>query len=510
MRDEEASMISPPRRALFPLFALLLVAAAARADLRGEIEIAIRGGSLDGASVGISVLEAGPGAGRTLVGLRDDEMMIPASNLKLFTTGAALHMLGAEFRFKTRMIRSRARLTIVGDGDPGFGDPDLLALMTAPGEEAVGMGVEQFLDLWVEAVVASGVEHLEEIVVDDSVFDREYVHPTWPRDQLNRRYCAEVSGLAFHLNQIHFYPVPRPGQRPSLTLYEPRTSAIIIDNNATSETGVHGDDTVWIARKLGTNRLTFYGNVKHRYRTPVPATVHAMPSLFGDLFAERLRLRGIRVDRVRLIEPAEVPTFGPTLGPAVYTPITTAIARCNRDSQNLYAESLTKRMGYAATGQPGSWLNGASIVRLVVHERLQDAAISSRLKIADGSGLSRDNAVAPATLTAWLNTFHNDPSLGPLFIESLAVGGESGTLRHRFESADLHGATVHGKSGYINGVSCLSGYVTMPDGRRCCFSIMINDLHVPTSRAKKLQERVVQAIADEMARTAERLGAASE
>ena len=248
-----------------------------------------------------------------------------------------------------------------------------------------------------------------------------------------------------------------------------------------------------------------------------------------------------------------MPSVGPTLGPAIYTSMSTVITRCNRDSQNLYAESLIKRMGYAVTGQPGSWLNGAAIVRIVVRDRLQNAALSSQLKIADGSGLSRENAIAPATLTAWLNSFHNDKTLGPMFIGSLAVGGQSGTLRQRFTTADLHGATVRAcstghevqagdecvvvaeprarpvseparplgaapptvlaepsKSRFINGVSCLSGYVTKPDGRARCFSIMINDLDVPTSRAKKLQDAIVRAIADDMAREPERVGTASE
>ena len=87
--------------------------------------------------------------------------------------------------------------------------------------------------------------------------------------------------------------------------------------------------------------------------------------------------------------------------------------------------------------------------------------------------------VSPATVTAWLNSFHNDECHGALFIESLAVGGETGTLARRLRTAGLHGATVRAKSGYINGVSCLSGFVTTADGRRRCFSIMVNDLTAP-------------------------------
>ena len=74
---------------------------------------------------------------------------------------------------------------------------------------------------------------------------------------------------------------------------------------------------------------------------------------------------------------------------------------------------------------------------------------------------------------------------------------ETGTLAGRFENVALHGTTVHAKTGYIRWVSCLSGYVTAPDGRRRSFSILVNGLRQPgaVGRAKKLQERVLSAIA---------------
>jgi D-alanyl-D-alanine carboxypeptidase/D-alanyl-D-alanine-endopeptidase (penicillin-binding protein 4) len=158
------------------------------------------------------------------------------------------------------------------------------------------------------------------------------------------------------------------------------------------------------------------------------------------------------------------------------------------------------------TGEPGSWINGAAIVRGIVHERLGTAAMNAHLVVADGSGLSRLNRVEAETLTAWLNSFHNDERLGSLFIESLAVGGASGTLEKRLGTAETDGAIVQAKSGYINGVSCLSGYVTRSDGRRRCFSIMINDLTAPVSRAKMLQDRIVRAIALDMHEAAVQLG----
>jgi D-alanyl-D-alanine carboxypeptidase/D-alanyl-D-alanine-endopeptidase (penicillin-binding protein 4) len=505
-------------RARSSLLGLLIAAAAttlAQAGLPGRIETLIRASDLDGATIAVSVREAGSGLGPALVDLDADRLMIPASNMKLLTSGAALHTLGPSFRFETKLLRSGASLIVAGDGDPAFGDPMLLELMTSA--DGAGLDVEGFVALWVEAVVAAEIRDVDEIVVDDRVFDREYVHPTWPVDQLNRDYCAQVSGLTFHLNCAHFFPQPRPAERPSLALVSPRYSSLGITNNATSASGPNDHDTIWIARKPGTNALTFYGNVKHAYQTPVDVTVHEPAVLFAALLADRLRAAGVRVGATRLVQadepgagppapggaawPAggEDPSAGAPVGPIIFTPIETVVTRCNRDSANLYAECLIKRAAHAVTGQPGTWLGGAAIVRHVVHERLGGGELATRLRAVDGSGLSRHNRVAPATLTAWLDSFQADERLGRVFIDSLAIGGASGTLRNRFAPADLGGAVVHAKSGVINGVSCLSGYVTAPDGRRRCFSVMINDLSAPGWKARRLQEQVVREIALDMA-----------
>jgi D-alanyl-D-alanine carboxypeptidase/D-alanyl-D-alanine-endopeptidase (penicillin-binding protein 4) len=489
------------RRTFAALFACLLFPAWAAAGLPEDIERAIRTTDLGGAAVGVSVREAGPGT--PLAELDAETPLIPASNMKLLTTGAALHTLGEGFSFHTQLLLDGDRLIVVGDGDPAFGDPDLLADMKSA--EGAGLDVEGFLDLWVQPVVQAGVERICELLVDDRVFDREFVHPTWPRDQLNRRYCAQVAGLSFHLNVLHFYPKPRPGQRPSLHDVLPKVDWMQIRNQATSRDGVHDQNDVWIARRIGTNELIFYGNVKHPYRTnPVPVTIHDVPDFFATLLADRLRKAGIDVQTTGVVEPDAPASDGRLIAPVIYTPISTIVTRCNRDSENLYAECLLKRMGHALTGQPGSWLNGAAIVRHVVHERLDDPALSSLLAVADGSGMSRDDRIAPALLTAWLNSFHNDERLGAIFLDSLAVGGESGTLsrnRPGLQTSRLDGAIVQAKSGYINGVSCLSGYVTASDGRRRCFSIMVNDLKAPVRRAKDLQADIVRMIALDMTET---------
>lgn len=474
------------------LIAVLLLVSAAAGGLRSDVDTAVRAANLPGAQVAISIRDADTGF--QLVGVRPSTPMIPASNHKLLTSGAALHVLGPSFEFETRLLRDGDRLIVAGDGDPAFGDPELLAQMQVGGE--MGIDVETFLGFWIRAVADAGIKEIDEVVVDDRIFDRIFVHPSWPVDQLNRGYCAEVAGLSFHLNVLHFYPEPSHGSRPLVSIFRPQAPWLTPVNRATCRT--KDRDTVWMARRPDTNELTVYGNVSHRHEKPVAVTVHDVPSYFGRLLSHRLRRAGVKVGGHRRVALDDGPSRGEPVGPVISTPISTVLTRCNRYSRNLYAEALLKRIGYEMTGQPGSWTNGSAIVRSVVYERLRDPALTADVIIDDGSGLSRENRVTAECLTAWLSSFHRDAQLRDVFVDSLAVAGAGGTLRKRFRNVDLHGTVVQAKSGFINQVSTLSGYVTAPDGRRYAFSVLVNGIREGTAPAKRLQEQVVAAIAREL------------
>ncbi len=471
-------------------------------------------GALDGAlsqlltsrdlrSTRYSVCVIDADSGEVLVELGADEPMIPASNMKLLTTAAALDVLGKGFVFRTELSITDAAqpggkpdLMIRGDGDPALGDPVLL--------EEIGLTAEGLLDQWVQAVKQTGVTSFGKLIVDDRVFDMQWVHPSWPVGQLNRHYCAQVAGLNFHDNVLHVLPAPasRTGAAPIVVLY-PDSPFLQTYNNAT--TGKANE--FWIDRKSGTNELTFRGKVKARFFTPVRVTLNDPPIYLAQLLGLRLRRAGIEVDMItRLGGNEHAPASKPihrveTLLPAV-------LRRTNRDSQNLFAEALFKRMGFALTGSPGDWENGAAAVRHALSRRL--GAHAAGTTIADGSGMSRDNRVTARVLAELLQSLHQDPELGPVFMNSLSyngmVNGEgrvgNGTLEGRFKKLPA-GRWVYGKSGYIRSVSCLSGYlvVTDPDDpthtkRTLAFSFLFNGFSPPLSHQslKSLQDQMIVLI----------------
>jgi len=434
--------------------------------------------------------------GIELVRINSDTAMAPASNEKLLTTGAALRILGGDFVFQTRLLRDGDRLIAVGDGDPSFADPELLAEMLhtdKDGQQSKGMTPESLLDLWVQGAKNSGMTECAELVIDDRVFDRNGVHPGWPADQLNEHYCAPVCGITFHLNRIDFWA--KPCERGAeICKTRPCSDFVPIVNHTARVKGK--EDGLWIQRDSTTNSFTIRGYCNKPLEEPVSVALTEPTNYFAQLLAERLTKGGIPVKSYRVASSTDPISTGVVVGPIVRTPIATVLRRCNVDSQNLYAECLLKRSGFATTKTPGSWLNGTDAIEKMVRSRISEKVNIELLDCVDGSGLSKENRVSASILSAWVNDLISDQKLGEEFTATLAVGGESGTVKKRFRDLDERKFSVHCKTGYINGVCALSGVVKCVNGHHATFSVISNGFEAGgVTKAKQLQESVVKATA---------------
>lgn len=417
--------------------------------------------------------------------------MIPASNMKLVTTGAALAVLGPEFTFQTEIRLVDGAVWIVGGGDPGFGDDELLREM--------GLDANQFLDVLAADVKRMDLPLIREVVVDARVFDNDRYHPGWPSDdQYQRPYCAEIAGLNFFGNALAFYARPSGTEDAPPTWWTEPDVQSWIRVSCNARTRKAGNNAFWVSRRpREANEFGLHGEVRFATQTPAKVTVHDPASFFAELFRRRLIEAGMQVGPARVAAETDAEAGGDILR-VVRTPLLTALTRCNRDSDNLFAEALLKRIGYEVTGQPGSWTNGATVLRMMVRNRL-GPDLGEELFVSDGSGLSRLNRVSPEVMTNWLAALYRDPKLRDAYLGTLAVAGENGTLRRRFRSVDVD-QEVLAKSGFINGVSCLSGYV-VDESRQAAvaFSVMVNERPAPSrplsvANAKRLQERVVDVL----------------
>ena len=486
-----------PLVALTAALLLLLPATAHAGELSGDARGLVEALGLQTATVGAAAIDLE--TGQILIDLDGETALIPASNQKLLATGVALRILGCDHELITEFLLDGDTVTVVGGGDPAFGDAGLLEKLDPP------VTVESVLQTLASAVAESAEGPINRLIIDPRIFDTQRVHPSWPVDQLNAWYCAEVAGLNFHANVLRVFPTPAAaaGESPTARL---QPAAPWVDMRIRARTVSDGRNTAWVARSLTDNVFTLMGDV----RTPVEIDVSVTDPawVFGRIFIDRLAAAGAdlpiipRDELIHVARQGEPEPSGRVVA-RVVTPLVDVVNRTNGVSYNLYAEALVKLVGNRVTGEAGSWDNGASVMRM----ELADALLPSRAastRIADGSGMSRDNRVSALTLCDWLSALASDPEAGPCFVASLPEAGE-GTLRRRFGDIELD-HEVRGKSGTLNGVRCLSGYVTdTHTGRRVAYSILVNDLKPgrESRDARVLHERMVDLLDNWLTETSE-------
>jgi len=459
------------------------------ADLPALIRAALSDKVMAKADVGIAVVRLGT-TPQMIYQQNADVLMTPASNLKLFTTSAALDRLGPEFKFKTRLLvkpvpgTGEVDAVIVGDGDPSFGDAELL--------KKFNWDVDTVYKTWAAKLKERGYTKVRNVVIDDSVFDQDFVHPDWPTDQLHKRYVAGVGGMNLNANCIDFYIAPGVvGERVSFTPV-PDTKYAPVDN-----TCVYGNESaIWLSRAAAYDRIILKGVARRGGTTlPVSVTVMDPPMFAAQVFSETLAASGVtmsgRVVRDRSFRPFvdrnQLGLISTTVVAIHETPLEQVLARANKDSMNLYAESLCKRLGFAASGE-GTWATGTREMGAFL-QKVGVPATSFRL--VDGSGLSKTNKVTAGAIVKVLAHDFAGPNK-KLYLGTLAIAGVDGTISDQFRGTDLKGR-VFAKSGYVSGVSCLSGYLHASDDQWYAFSVLINNI---TGGGKEIRERVVKAVDD--------------
>lgn len=465
------------------MFALLGTAAFARADLQSDIRQIIAAPPMKNAAIGVQVVKLGQmrELDQTLVSINADEKLIPASNLKLITTAAAIDALGPDFEFRTKLLQKGDDLALIGDGDPMLGDTEALA-----GTE---WGTTTLFDSWAKKLAALGVKTVRDLRIDDSIFDEQTFHPRWPTNQAHLDYVPQVSGLNLNANCLDVYAIANSNGIASYRI-DPATRYVQVDNQVTVGSG----HSLFLSRVLGGNRIILKGVINGTNRVPFRVTVHDPSMYTATVFAESLSRAGIRMTgkivRDRTIrattEDAGKPDGWTTIG-INCTPLGRVLARTNKESINLYAEAIGKRLAAKRYGAPGSW----ETMPRALGEFMQKAgAGTNTTSFDDGCGLSKQNAVSPSAFCATLAyMFHGDQR--DAYLQSMSVGGVDGTLSKRYR--DGLAGRVQGKSGYVTGVSTLSGYVKSEAGEWFAFSILINKI-TSAAEAKDVQDKIVRAI----------------
>jgi serine-type D-Ala-D-Ala carboxypeptidase/endopeptidase (penicillin-binding protein 4) len=402
-------------------------------------------------------------------------LLMPASNMKIVTSAAALEYLGRDFSFVTRVDLCGDTLVIKGSGDPLLGDKET--------EARNGRRVCPFITEITSRLRELEVVSVSDILIDTSIFDNQRVHPSWPPEQLHQKYACEVSGLNYNGNCVDISAINRNGK--AVLTAEPPTDYIKLINAM----------SVWRSRQswFSVHRTNVPGEllIQGNCRTqagPYAVAVENPALFFGRLLQGALAAEGIKVSgEVRESPPPKGCEFKSVTEHA--TSIGDCLQRTNKDSFGLAAEAMFKRLAVQSNPNAiqGSWEGG----RKVLSGYLGGLGVDEKeFMIADGSGLSRDNGLSANALTRVLMHLAAGADW-EFYKSSLAVGGYDGTIENHFWEKAYRGRVL-AKSGYIQAVRALSG-VIITDSGDYVFSILANKAG---SGARSAIDSAVKAVID--------------
>jgi D-alanyl-D-alanine carboxypeptidase/D-alanyl-D-alanine-endopeptidase (penicillin-binding protein 4) len=425
-----------------------------------------------GKLVGVSVIDLSDG--KAIAAINADAPKMPASNEKLVTAAFAIARLGADFKFTMAVFKLGQDILVSGDGDPTLGDPRIA--------EEEHKTIYDDIDSWAAAIKTKLGDHIKgNILVVGPTDPAAYRPASWPKDQLGTWYAAPACGLNFGNNclDVTFASV----NKQLVPVIAPEMSFVKVVNQLKK-----GPENAWSLR--GTERdsvLTFTGNIHSATSQPVSVAANFPPLVVGRTLASRLAKAGVTLDgTVRLVSFEQIDSAKAELIAKTTTPLAKAMRRANKHSQNMVAECIFLRAG------DGTWPGSAKLAGETLTKTYGLPAESFTMD--DGCGLSRQDRISPAGMTALLVQLAKSAG-ADAFIKSLPICGVDGTMENRLDEAPYKGRVL-AKTGYIGGVSCLSGYACDAAGKpKIAFSVMVNGIQ-GAAAAKDLEDTIGEILVD--------------
>jgi D-alanyl-D-alanine carboxypeptidase/D-alanyl-D-alanine-endopeptidase (penicillin-binding protein 4) len=445
------------------LVALVAAPAGAAPDgrdvLRKSVDQLLTQPPLAGSRASVDIVSLDDGS--TIYSHDGDATLNPASNTKLITAATALLRLGPEYRFETDVLADRApdkhgkvgTLYVRGHGDPSITT-----------ERLTGM---------VRDLFHRGVRSVGDVVIDDSYFDAEKWGPGWEQESSDKAYAAPVGALSLNHNTVAIYvrPADRAGA-PGKVELEPEAPGYFQLNARVATVRTNG------RRKVRPHTFELRDGTQVTVDGRVPAGGDPMvffrrvtePGMyFGQTLRAVLAQNGIRVTgRVRrALTPASaylVTTYDSE-------ELADIVRDMNKVSSNFIAEMLIKNLGAELRGPPGTWAKGVD----VAEELLAELGVPrGSYQLKNGSGLNDTNRFSAHQMVTLLTAIWKTFPVASEFVSSLGIAARDGTLRLRMEGTDAAGR-LRAKTGTLDRVTALSGFVQSVGGERFAFSILVND-----------------------------------
>ena len=411
------------------------------------------------------------------------KILLPASNMKLFTTAAALVNLGAEFRYQTKIFAIGPVTDSTLNGDlvvKGSGDPSISGRFYGGNPLAV-------FNQWADSLKSHGIFKISgNLIGDNSFFKEPVLGEGWNWDDESYWYAAQTSALALNDNCVDFaiWADSSVGRHVSFK-FEPKYGEIRVVNHAVIADSLQ-DSTFHIERLQGKNVIVLSGFLPAHSDTIYESISVEKPGRYFLRSLKRvLQEKGIQIEGMTILRNDSLDY---AQARALFThyshPLKELIKVVNKPSHNFYAEQILKTMG-GLFKQQGSFSGGCQFVR----EWLQSIGVPAQYFInVDGSGLSRKNFVAPLATATLLRYMYHHPYF-KYYYDSLPIAGVDGTLGKRMRGTSAQG-NVHAKTGYMAHMRALSGYVNIGKANPMLFVMMFNNYSVPTPYINLIQDRI--------------------
>lgn len=455
------------------------------ATLQAELKKRLAHRQLKGAKLGLVVMTS---KGQVLFDYNGSQPFIPASNVKLLTIAAAFHYLGPHYRFVTKIYGDRkidddgtlrGNLYIQGSGDPSLRSEDLWKIS----RELKLLGLHKVTG---------------RVYFDTSLFDDEHFGPGWEDHavQPGERYCpylAPISALSVNYNVmgVSVRPARKVGE-PASVILEPHGYYVhkIINKTKTTSQGKFRVKIKMLGYRNWREHIELEGSVPRDAKTRVIWRRVTHPGWYsGFEFAQILKSQRIQIH--------EWPRKGKVPGRAIElyrhysTPLGAILQEAGKISSNFTTEQVTKLIGAKVYGKPGTWAKGVNAIRSFL--QLHGIAPNS-YKLFNGSGLSRGNRLYPMLFATLLQKMLGSLATRPDFIVAQPIAGYDGTLRWRMKHSTASGV-LRAKTGTLDGVSSLSGYVETTDRQLLIFAINMNGTIRQIRYFRRVQNQIGEVLA---------------
>ncbi len=419
---------------------------------------------------------------RAIFEYQPDKSLIPASNMKVFTTAAALGILGPEFEFTSEVYIDgtiqgttlTGDLILYGGGDPFFVPEELWKLA--------------------KSVRNSGITRIDgNLIIDESFFDNLRIPDSdWERIKMPLWYNAPTGALAFNFNTVTVMVSPgkAPGD-PLLVNTDPASSYFKVQNDAITGKPKSANNLVLLMNETDDIcTISLKGKLPKDYHTQEYFR-HIENSGYycGISFVDYLMQNGVTITgKVKTgIKPEKVKH----LVSQESAPLASILRDAMKFSNNFMMEQTLKTLGAIQSAPPGSTASG---IQAATEFFTKTAGLNMQgFEMSDGSGLSRNNHVSARQMTDLFRYILGESTFGPEFMNCLPVAGIDGTLRRRLKNDDRC-RLVRAKTGLVDNVSCLSGVVDGRNGNGLIFSILMNKTQNRHGDAKKTQDNIIRAL----------------